>query len=40
VLGNGWDFIVEENVDDALLFFADVVNYSFALPERMRAEAA
>jgi hypothetical protein len=39
VCGNRWDFIVEENVDDALLLFADVVSYSFALPERMRAEA-
>ena len=40
VLGNGWNFIVEENVDDAFLLFADVVSYSFALPERMYAAAA
>jgi len=40
VLGNGWDFIVEENVDDALLLFADLVGYSFALPDRIRAAVA
>jgi hypothetical protein len=40
VLGNRWDFVVEENVDDALLLFADLVNYSFSLPERVRAAVA
>ncbi len=33
-----WDFIVAENVDDALSLFADVVAYSYALPDRIRAE--
>jgi hypothetical protein len=39
VTGRGWDFIVEENVDDALSLFSDLVEYSFMLPERIRAAA-
>ena len=35
-----WDYIVEENVDDAMLLFADVVRYCVALPDRIRSEAA
>lgn len=39
--GHGdWDFIVEENVDDTFALFSDVVTYSFALPDRIRAEAS
>lgn len=34
-LGN-WDYIVEENVDDVFSLFAEVVQYSFELPDRMR----
>lgn len=37
-LGN-WDYIVEENVDDAMKLFADVVSYCVTLPDRIRAEA-
>jgi hypothetical protein len=38
--GSGdWDFIVEENVDDVFVLFAEVVAYSYALPDRIRAEA-
>ncbi len=33
-----WDFIVEENVDDIFALFSDVVTYSYALPDRIRAE--
>ena len=33
-----WDFIVDENVDDAFVLFADLVGYSDALPDRIRAE--
>ncbi len=36
-LGN-WDFIVEENVDDVFSLFANVVAYSYELPDRIRAE--
>ena len=41
VLGFGqgdWDFIVEENVDDIFALFSDLVTYSYALPDRIRAE--
>jgi hypothetical protein len=31
-----WDFIVEENVEDAIALFQEVVAYSFELPERIR----
>lgn len=34
-----WDYIVEENVDDVMALFADVVRYCVALPDRIRAEA-
>lgn len=34
-----WDYIVEENVDDAMTLFADVVRYCVTLPDRIRAEA-
>lgn len=34
-----WDFIVEENVDDVFALFANVVKYSFELPDRIREEA-
>jgi hypothetical protein len=34
-LGN-WDYIVEENVDDVISLFAEVVEYSFDLPDRLR----
>jgi hypothetical protein len=38
--GHGdWDYIVEENLDDVMALFADVVRYSVALPDRIRAEA-
>ena len=37
--GAGWDFIVEENVNDAMSLLADLVEYSFLLPERIRAAA-
>jgi len=40
VMGNSWDFLVEENVDDSLSLFADLVDYSYALPDRIRSEAA
>lgn len=32
-----WDYIVEENVDDVFSLFAEVVQYCFALPDRIRA---
>ena len=35
-----WDYIVEENVDDAMALFTDVVRYCVALPDRIRAAAA
>jgi hypothetical protein len=36
--GNGdWDFIVEENVDDAFAAFSEVVGYCVALPDRIRS---
>jgi hypothetical protein len=35
-LGN-WDYIVEENVDAVFSLFAEVVQYCFDLPDRMRA---
>ena len=35
-IGN-WDWIVEENVDDAMILFAEVVRYCVALPDRLRA---
>ncbi|HET7108696.1 MAG TPA: hypothetical protein VFI38_17915 [Candidatus Acidoferrum sp.] len=35
-LGN-WDYIVEESVDDVFALFAEVVQYSFELPDRIRA---
>lgn len=35
-----WDFIVEENVDDALSLFGDVIVYCVALPDRIRAACA
>lgn len=31
-----WDYIVEENVDDVFSLFAEVVQYSFDLPEKIR----
>jgi hypothetical protein len=34
-----WDYIVEENVDDVMALFADVVQYCVTLPDRIRAEA-
>jgi hypothetical protein len=34
-----WDYIVEENVDDAFTTFAEVIRYCISLPDRMRAEA-
>lgn len=38
-LGHGcWDYIVEENVEDAFALFADVITYSYELPDRIRAE--
>lgn len=40
VMGNSWDFLVQENVDDSLCLFTDLVDYSYALPDRIRAEAA
>lgn len=40
VTGTWWDFIIEDNVDDALSLFTDLVEYSFLLPERIRAAAA
>ena len=43
VLGFGfgdWDYIVEENVDDAMALFAEVVSYCVALPDRIRDAAA
>jgi len=32
-----WDYIVEENVDAVFSLFAEVVQFSFDLPDRMRA---
>jgi len=32
-----WNYIVEENVDDTFALFAEVVQYSFDLPDRIRA---
>jgi hypothetical protein len=32
-----WDYIVEDNVDDAMSVLADVVNYCVTLPDRIRA---
>jgi hypothetical protein len=43
VLGFGfgdWDYIVEENVDDVMALFADVVRYCVDLPERIREEVS
>jgi hypothetical protein len=34
-----WDYIIEENVDDAMALFAELVAYCVALPDRIRAEA-
>ncbi len=34
-----WDYIVEENVDDVMALFADVVRYCVTLPDRIRTEA-
>lgn len=39
VTGNCWNFIVEENVDDAISLLTDLVTYSFELPERIREAA-
>ena len=32
-----WDFIVRENVDEVFRLFAELVQYSFDLPDRIRA---
>ena len=32
-----WDYIVEENVDSVFSLFAEVVEYSLNIPDRMRA---
>ena len=32
-----WNYIVEENVDDVFSLFAEVIQYSFDLPDKMRA---
>jgi len=32
-----WDYIVEENVDEVFAHFAEVVQYCFDLPDRIRA---
>lgn len=32
-----WDYIVEENVDDVFTLFGEVVQYSFELPDKIRA---
>jgi hypothetical protein len=32
-----WDYIVEENVDAVFSLFAEVIQYSFDLPDKMRA---
>lgn len=34
-----WDYIIEENVEDVMDLFADVVRYCVGLPDRIRAEA-
>lgn len=34
-----WDYIIDENVDDVMDLFTDVVRYCVALPDRIRAEA-
>ena len=34
-----WDYVIEDNVDDVMDVFADVVRYCVALPDRIRAEA-
>lgn len=34
-----WDYIVEENVEDVFSLFAEVVQYSFELPDRIRMAA-
>jgi len=38
ILGDGWDIVVEENVDEAFSLFKEFVNYSYTLPDRMLAE--
>jgi hypothetical protein len=34
-----WDYIIEENVDDVLLLFEELIKYAVELPGRMRAAA-
>jgi hypothetical protein len=37
--GNGdWDFIIEENVDNVIALFSDIVRYCVALPDRIRTD--
>jgi hypothetical protein len=39
VLGMGfghWNYIVEENVEDAMILLEDLIKYSVTLPKRMR----
>jgi hypothetical protein len=31
-----WSYIVEENVDDAMMLLEDLIKYAVALPKRMR----
>jgi hypothetical protein len=34
-----WDYIIEENADDSFTLFSELVQYSFELPDRLRAVA-
>jgi len=40
VMGDYWDYIVEETVNDSMSLFAELVGYSLELPDRIRAAAA
>jgi hypothetical protein len=32
-----WDYIIEENLDATFSLFAEVVQYSFELPDRIKS---
>jgi len=40
VMGNDWDYIVEDSVDDVFSLFTELVAYSYALPDRIRKAVA
>jgi len=39
-MGNDWDYIVEDSVDDVFSLFTELVAYSYALPDRIRKAVA